>query len=52
MGPKLKLQQFCPAWLESHQIWLTGCAWLIEFVFGLLQLLVCSNFSQTLDLRF
>ena len=21
IGPKLKLQQFYPAWLESHQIW-------------------------------
>ena len=49
IGPKLKLQQFCPAWMKSHQIWPAGCVGLIEFVFGMEQLFVMYNFSQILD---
>ena len=47
----MKVHQFCPAWLESHQIRLAGCLGLVEFVFGLVQLCAWSDFSQILDLE-
>ena len=52
IGPKLRLLQFCPAWLESRQIWLLRCVRLLEFVFSLEQLQFWSKFSEILKLRY